>query len=90
LTAVKTLNIQFNKHRVIHKSLRDFRPLRYSNRDGHAEGEHVNRGRDTPNFCPILQVYDMSNLGEAADVKFGNFGKFQYTKRFLIPCPRHA
>jgi hypothetical protein len=30
-------------HRVIHKSLRDFRPLRYSNRDGYAEGEHINR-----------------------------------------------
>jgi hypothetical protein len=46
-------------YRVIHKSLRDFRPLRYSSRDGHAEGEHVNRGRDTPNFCPTLQVLDM-------------------------------
>jgi len=29
-------------YRVIHNSLRDFRPLRYSSRDGHAEGEHVN------------------------------------------------
>jgi len=28
-------------------SLPDFRTLRYSSRDGHAEGEHVNRGRDT-------------------------------------------
>jgi hypothetical protein len=26
-------------YRVIHKSLWDFRPLRYSSRDGHAEGE---------------------------------------------------
>jgi hypothetical protein len=26
------------KYRVIHKSLRDVRPLRYSSRDGHAEG----------------------------------------------------
>ena len=34
-------------HRVIHKSLRDFQPLRYSNRDGHAQGEHVNRERET-------------------------------------------
>jgi hypothetical protein len=33
-----------------------FRPLRYSSRDGHAEGKHVNRGRDTPSFCPTLQV----------------------------------
>ena len=54
--------------RVIHKSLRNFRPLRYSSRDGHAEGEHVNRGRDTPSFCPTLQVLDMSTLGDAADV----------------------
>ena len=47
------------KYRVIHKSLRDFRPLRYSSQDGHADGEHVNRGRDTPGFCPTLQVLDM-------------------------------
>jgi hypothetical protein len=40
------------KYRVIHKSLREFRPLRYSSRDGHDKGEHVNRGRDTPRFCP--------------------------------------
>jgi hypothetical protein len=62
--------------RVIHKFLRDFRPLRYSNRDGDAEGEHVNRGTDTPIFCPTLQVLDMSTLGDAAEVKFGNFGRF--------------
>ena len=37
-------------YRVIRKSLRDFRPLRYSSRDCHAEGEHVNRGRDMPSF----------------------------------------
>ena len=49
-------------YRVIHKSLRDFRPLRYSSRDGRAEGEHVNRGRDIPSFCPTLQVLDMSTL----------------------------
>jgi hypothetical protein len=41
---------------VVHKSLRDFRPLRFSSRNGHAEGERVNRGRDTPRFCPALQV----------------------------------
>jgi hypothetical protein len=46
-------------YRVIHKSLRDLRPLQYSSRDGHAEGEYVNRGRDTPSFCPSLQVLDM-------------------------------
>ena len=49
-------------YRIIHKSLRDFRLLRYSSRDGHAEGEHVNRGRDAPSFCPTLQVLDMSIL----------------------------
>jgi hypothetical protein len=27
-----------------------------------AEGEHVNRGRDTASFCPTLQVLDMSFL----------------------------
>jgi hypothetical protein len=32
----------------------------------------------------------MSTLGEAEDVKFGNFGKFQDTERFLIPCPCHV
>jgi hypothetical protein len=53
---------------VIHKSLRDFRPLRYSSRDGHSEGEHVNRRTDTPIFCPTLQVLYMSTLGDAADV----------------------
>jgi hypothetical protein len=55
-------------YRVIRKSLRDFRPLRYSSRDGHAEGEHVNRGRDTASFCPTLWVLDMSTFGDAADV----------------------
>ena len=51
--------VSVDQYRVIHRSLRDFRPLRYSSRDGHAEGEHVNRGRDTPSFCPTLQVLDM-------------------------------
>jgi len=55
-------------YRVIRKPLRDFRILRYSSRDGHAKGEHVNRGRGTPNFCPTLQVLDMSTLGDAADI----------------------
>jgi hypothetical protein len=59
---------KFGQYRVIPKSLRDFRPLRYRSRDGHAEGERVNRGRDTPSFCPTLQVLDMSTLGDAADV----------------------
>ena len=41
-------------NRVIHKSLRDFRPLRYSSRDVHAGGEHVNRGRNTPSLLSYL------------------------------------
>jgi hypothetical protein len=32
----------------------------------------------------------MSTLGDAADVKFGNFGKFQDTERFFISCPCHV
>ena len=42
--------------------------MRYSSRDGHAEAEHVNRGRDIPSFCPTLQVLDMSTFGDAANV----------------------
>jgi hypothetical protein len=49
-------------YRVIYKSFRDVRHLRFSRRDVHAEGEHVNRGRGTQNFCPTLQVLDMSFL----------------------------
>ena len=60
--------LAIGKYRVIHKSLRDFRPLRYSSRDGHAEGEHVNRGRDTPSFCAAFHVLHMSTFGDAADV----------------------
>ena len=53
---------------AIHKSLRDFRPLRYSSRDGHAEGEHFGGGRNIPSFSPTFHVLDMSTLGDAADV----------------------
>jgi hypothetical protein len=56
------LLIYIYKYRVFHKSLRDCRPLRYISRDGHAEDEHVKRGRDTASFCPTLQVLDMSFL----------------------------
>jgi hypothetical protein len=61
-------SVVWSLYRVIHKSLLDFRPLLYSSRDGHAEGELVNRGRDPPSFCPALQVLDMSTLCDAADV----------------------
>jgi hypothetical protein len=30
--------------------------------------EHVNRGTDTPSFCLILQVLDVSTLGDTANV----------------------
>ena len=59
-------------YRVIQKSLRDFRPLRYSSRDGHAEGEHVNRKRDTRSFCPTLQVLDICWLLRAPDKRFSH------------------
>jgi hypothetical protein len=45
------------------KSLLNVRPLRYSSRDGHAEGEHVNRGTDTPSFCPTLQAAEFVSSG---------------------------
>jgi hypothetical protein len=76
-------------YRVIHKFLRDFRPLRYSNRDGHAEGEHVNRERDSKflsyltgaRYCSPLVTRQMSDLAILTNSK---------TQRFLIPCPRHV
>jgi hypothetical protein len=75
------------KYRVIHKSLRDFRPLWYNSRDGHAEGEHVNRGRDTPTFCPTLQVLDMCTLGDMTDVKFWQIPRHRLlTYSLSTPC----
>jgi hypothetical protein len=55
-------NKEVSIYRVIRKYLRDFWPLPYSNGDGHAKGEHVNRGTDIPSFCTTLQVLDMSTL----------------------------
>ena len=66
-----------------YKSLRDFRPLRYGSRDGHAEVEHVNRGRDTPSFCPTLQVLDMLTSE-------GSWQTFSHTLDSLGRCPRPA
>ena len=76
-------------YRVIHKFLQDFRPLRYSSRDGHAEGEHVNRGRErhSPSFCPTLQVLDMSTLGDGTDVIFWQISTH---RTLFIPCPLHV
>jgi hypothetical protein len=74
-------------YRVIRKSVRDFRPLRYSSLDGHTEGEHVNRGRDTPSFCPTLHVLDMSTLGDAADV-YPVIKFLPHTVNHVPPMPR--
>jgi hypothetical protein len=86
--AIETcLTVVFTIYRVIHKSLRHFRPLRYSSRDGHAEGEHVNRGRDTPSFCPTLQVLDMSTLGDTkkrGDILYLLICSFQLCLSWLL------
>jgi hypothetical protein len=47
---------------VIHKSLWDFWPQRYSSRDLHAEGEHVNRGGETPSVCRTVRLLHSSFL----------------------------
>jgi hypothetical protein len=63
--------IAWGIYRVIYtKSLRDFRTLRYRSRDGHAEGEHVNRGKTLQvsvllyrcSICPPLVTRQMSIL----------------------------
>jgi hypothetical protein len=41
---------------IIHNSLRDFRPLRYINRDSDTEGELVNRGRGTHTLQFLARV----------------------------------
>jgi len=79
----------------VHKSLRDFWPLRYSNRDGHAEGEHVSRGRNTPSFCPTLQcsicaplvTRQMSNLAVLTNSKTQNASLFPVHAMFRHDCP---
>jgi hypothetical protein len=42
-TKITELSRGRGMYRVIHKALRDFRRVRYSNEDGHAEGEHISR-----------------------------------------------
>ena len=44
----------YKMYKVIHKSLPDFRPLPYSNRDDHAEGEHVSVALCGRNFITGL------------------------------------
>jgi hypothetical protein len=56
-------------YRVIHKSLWDFRPLLYSNWDGHTEGEHFNVENLSKLFCLLgAMVYlQVSPLGGSRD-----------------------
>jgi len=56
----------YSIYRVIHKSLRDFRTRLRNNQDRHGRKEHINIERDTPSFCPTLQMLDMCTLGDAA------------------------
>ena len=84
-----------HKYRVIHKSVRDFRPLRYSSRDSHADGEHVNRGRDTQisvlryrcSICPPLVTRQMSNLAILANSNTQNAFLFHVHAMFSHDCP---
>jgi hypothetical protein len=45
--------------------------------DGHAEGENVNRVRDSPSFCPTLQVLCMSFLLCLSSLLRSRFRKFR-------------
>jgi hypothetical protein len=63
------------KYRVILKSLRDFRPLRYSSRDGHAEGNMSTEGETLQisivpyrySICPPLVTRHLSILLSSSD-----------------------
>jgi hypothetical protein len=73
---VSALSTSVLIYRVIHKPLWNFWPLWYSSQDGHTKGEHVNRGRDTPQVsilpyrCSIAPFCSVS-LGCCA-AKFGS------------------
>jgi hypothetical protein len=70
--------------RVIHKSLRDVRPLWYSSRDGHdGGGGGVNRGTDTPQV--VWLVVAQGPKPQLHPHNWLTFGKLQDTKRFLTP-----
>jgi hypothetical protein len=71
-------------YRVFHKSLRDIRLLRYSSRYVHAEGGQVNRGRDTPGFCPTLQVLDSSFLQCLSSLLHSRVRKFRSDLRITL------
>jgi hypothetical protein len=72
---------------VIRKSLRDFRSLRYSRRDGHAEGGHVNSVIDTPIFLPTLQVLDISKLAPLQLTQFWQIPRHRTLSSSLsTPC----
>jgi hypothetical protein len=71
-------------YRVIHKSLRDFRPLRYSSRDGHAEGSMSTEGE-------TLQVsvlpYRCSIYAPLVTRQMSNFGKFHRPLTYSLSTP---
>jgi len=87
---------------VIYKSLRDFLPQRYSSRHGHAEGEHVNRGRDTPIVCPAYYVLTSSFLlclscmlrsrvrKFRRDLRITLYIYFNFSTRFGQLCAHHG
>ena len=67
---LRRLHEKFWKYKVIPKSLRDFQPLRYSSRDGHAEGGMSTEGETLHvsvlpyrcSICPPLVTRKMSIL----------------------------
>jgi hypothetical protein len=71
-------------YRVIRKSLRDLWPLWYSSRDGYAEREHVNRGTDTPNFSPTLEVLGSSFLLRLSWLLHSRVRKFRRDLRISL------
>ena len=54
MTQNKNVALLIAIYRVIHKSLRDFRPLRYSSRDGHAEWEQIQQRERHSKFLSYL------------------------------------
>jgi len=71
---------------VIHKSLRDFRPLRYSSRHGHAEGEHVKRGRGT-HTCNVGGRNLIKGLTSAASPRVDMSSTCKVGQKLGVPLP---
>jgi hypothetical protein len=64
-------------YRVIRKSLRDLRPLQYSSRDGHAEGQLVNRGVSILPYrcsiCPFCCVLGVAQPSSEVQERLTNY-----------------